>query len=311
MRKLIKTLTKSFNILKESQEEIRVELKNYKFYDKITIKDSNRNFVISFKSNFFTILMLSLLLESGVERKRCVSYGKIILLLRQIVTSCDNILDNERKGILFIESLKNLVVENSLITLVSQELLTKEIFRIEKEINSSSLQSKLLEKLYCIAEGESLRRVELYREYPDSNYILNKVHREIGGELLEISLTIPKIVENNLKLNKFSQGLFIIGMSLQALDDFFDMAEDFEDGNINLATSKYREEFRIEPQNIDFKKLDVKFVEKYIKDTIDEAYHGFDILEKSGFPIDRNMSKFILKKLFILRGLKDYIHYIE
>lgn len=311
MRKLIKTLTKSFNILKESQEEIRVELKNYKFYDKITIKDSNRNFVISFKSNFFTILMLSLLLESGVERKRCVSYGKIILLLRQIVTSCDNILDNERKGILFIESLKNLVVENSLITLVSQELLTKEIFRIEKEINSSSLQSKLLEKLYCIAEGESLRRVELYREYPDSNYILNKVHREIGGELLEISLTIPKIVENNLKLNKFSQGLFIIGMSLQALDDFFDMAEDFEDGNINLATSKYREEFRIEPQNIDFKKLDVKFVEKYIKDTIDETYHGFEILEKSGFPIDRNMSRFILKKLFILRGLKDYIHYIE
>lgn len=311
MRKLIKTLTKSFNILRESQEEIRVELKNYKFYDKITLKDSNRNFVISFKSNFFTILMLSLLLESGVERKRCVSYGKIILLLRQIVTSCDNILDNERKGILFIESLKNLVVENSLITLVSQELLTKEIFRIEKEINSGSLQSKLLEKLYCIAEGESLRRVELYREYPDSNYILNKVHREIGGELLEISLTIPKIVENNLKLNKFSQGLFIIGMSLQALDDFFDMAEDFEDGNINLATSKYREEFRIEPQNIDFKKLDVKFVEKYIKDTIDEAYHGFDILEKSGFPIDRNMSKFILKKLFILRGLKDYIHYIE
>lgn len=311
MRKLIKTLTKSFNILKESQEEIRVELKNYKFYDKITIKDSNRNFVISFKSNFFTILMLSLLLESGVERKRCVSYGKIILLLRQIVTSCDNILDNERKGILFIESLKNLVVENSLITLVSQELLTKEIFRIEKEINSSSLQSKLLEKLYCIAEGESLRRVELYREYPDSNYILNKVHREIGGELLEISLTIPKIVENNLKLNKFSQGLFIIGMSLQALDDFFDMAEDFEDGNINLATAKYREEFRIEPQNIDFKKLDVKFVEKYIKDTIDEAYHGFEILEKSGFPIDRNMSRFILKKLFILRGLKDYIHYIE
>lgn len=311
MRKLIKTLTKSFNILKESQEEIRAELKNYKFYDKITLKDSNRNFVISFKFNFFTILMLSLLLESGVERKRCVSYGKIILLLRQIVTSCDNILDNERKGILFIESLKNLVVENSLITLVSQELLTKEIFRIEKEINSSSLQSKLLEKLYCIAEGESLRRVELYREYPDSNYILNKVHREIGGELLEISLTIPKIVENNLKLNKFSQGLFIIGMSLQALDDFFDMAEDFEDGNINLATAKYREEFRIEPQNIDFKKLDVKFVEKYIKDTIDEAYHGFEILEKSGFPIDRNMSRFILKKLFILRGLKDYIHYIE
>lgn len=311
MRKLIKTLTKSFNILRESQEEIRAELKNYKFYDKITLKDSNRNFVISFKSNFFTILMLSLLLESGVERKRCVSYGKIILLLRQIVTSCDNILDNERKGILFIESLKNLVVENSLITLVSQELLTKEIFRIEKEITSNSLQSKLLEKLYCIAEGESLRRVELYREYPDSNYILDKVHREIGGELLEISLTIPKIVENNLKLNKFSQGLFIIGMSLQALDDFFDMAEDFEDGNINLATSKYREEFGIEPQNIDFKKLDVKFVEKYIKDTIDEAYHGFEILEKSGFPIDRNMSKFILKKLFILRGLKDYIHYIE
>lgn len=311
MRKLIKTLTKSFNILKESQEEVKNELKNYEFYDKIIVKDSNKNFIISFKSNFFTILMLSLLLESGVERKRCVSYGKIILLLRQIVTSCDNILDNERKGIFYIESLKNLVVENSLITLISQELLTKEVIRIEKEVNSSSLQSRLLEKLYSIAEGESLRRIELYEKYPNSEYILDKIHREIGGDLLEISLTIPKIVENNLKLNKFSQGLFIIGMSLQALDDFFDMEEDFEDGNINLATSKYMEEFKIKLEDIDFKNLDIKFVEKYIKNTIDDSYNGFKILEQAGFPIDRNMSKFILKKLFILRGLKNYSHYID
>lgn len=311
MRKLIKILTEAFNILKESQGEIVTELRNYNFFDKIIIKDSNKNFVLSFKSNFFTILMISFLCESGIKRKRCVAYSKIILLLRQIVTSCDNILDKERKGLFFIEGLKNLIVENSLLTLISQELMTKEIIDIEKENNHKLLQFKLLDKIYSIAEGESLRRVELYKKYPDSKYILDRVHRCIGGELLEISLVIPKIVENSPKLDKFSQGLFTIGMSLQALDDFFDMEEDFEAGNINLATAKYIETFNLQPEDIDFKNLDAQFVEKYMNEVIEESYSGFKILEEAGYPIDKKLSKFILKKLFILRGLKEYSCYIS
>lgn len=310
MRSLITTLVKAFQILKESQEELKAELKNYKFYDKITLKDSNKNFVTSFKNNFFTILMISLISESGASKNRCISYSKIILLLRQIVTSCDNILDNERKGLFFIDNLKNLVVENSLTALISQELLTKETLKIEKETNYS-LNFRLLEELYYIAEGESLRRIELYKDYPSSKYILEKIHEEIGGKLLEISLTIPKLVENSSKLNEFARGLFIIGMSLQALDDFFDMKEDFENGNVNLATAKYMETFKIQIENIDFNNLDKKFINNYMSEVINQAYLGFQILEDYGFPVDKNINKFILKKLFILRGLKSYTCYIK
>ena len=311
MRKLIKTMVKAFDILKESQEELKMELKNYRFCDKIILKNFNENFVCSFKNNFFTILIISFLCESEIERKSAVSYSKIILLLRQVVTSCDNILDNERKGLFFIDNLKNLTVENSLITLISQELLTREIDKIEKEKKISSLSFKILDELYSIAEGESLRKVSLYQEYPSSEYILDKVHREIGGKLLEIGLVVPKIVEKNIKLDKFSQGLFTIGMSLQALDDFFDMEEDFENGNINLGITKYIEKFKIEPKEIEFKRLDTEFIEEYITEVISNSCSGFDILERAGFPIDRKISRFILKKLFILRGLKEYSHYIK
>lgn len=306
---LLKKFLQASEILKTCQKEVIQDFKNYDFFEEITLNYSDSNFITLFKKNFFTILMLSLINESNIPKSRIISYGKIIIFLRQVITSVDNILDDEKKGNIFINSLNNPLVENSFISLITQELLTKEILKLN--CNNKKINTILLEEIYSIAKGESIRKREFYQKYPSSDFIIENVHKQIGGKLLEISLTVPKLVESNLKISEFSDGLFIIGMSLQALDDFFDMEEDFKENNINLATAKYFEIFKIEDFQIDFKNLDIIFTEKYLSNTIDIAYTGFSKLQNAGFPINLKEVKFILKKLFILRGLKNYVHYIK
>ncbi|SJZ53079.1 hypothetical protein SAMN02745174_00816 [Cetobacterium ceti] len=306
--KLGKSLTKSYKNLRRIEKEIKEELRSYEFYENIDFEFNSENYLEVFKKSFFTLLMLSILSESGIKNERIISYGKIIFYLRQIVTSLDNILDKEKKGMIFINGFSNETIENSFLSLIFQDLMTKEILKIS-DGNSKSTYL-ILEKLYSIGKGESLRKRKLYEIYPDPEYIYEYIHKPIGGELLEISLVVPKYLENNCKLEEFSRGLFKIGMSLQGIDDFFDMEEDFINNDINLATGKYIKKYNQEEKNIDFEKLENEFIEDYLKEEISEANEGFEILEKFGFPIDNRDSKIILKKLFKIRGLEEYLYYI-
>lgn len=311
MKTLIKELILAHSLLQEIQKELTKEFKKSIIYKDLTISYEKENFLVAFKKSFFTILMVSLLRKSSIPKNRIISYGKIILLLRQIITSVDNILDKERKGLFFINTLENPIIENSLLSLICQDLLTKELLELQKETGNYLSSNVLLEKMYEIARGESKRNQELYTTYPNPQYILDNIHHQIGGELLEISLTTPNALEkDNYSLEQFSKGLFTIGMSLQGIDDFFDMKEDYENGNVNLATSQYIQEYHTKVEDIEYENLEEEFVKKYLTSCIDTAYKGFEILKEGGFPITKKEAKFVLKKLFVLRGLKEYVRYI-
>lgn len=294
-----KLLMNAFKILGKAQNEIENDLKNFKFTKELEIDFKNINFKESFKKNFFTLLIISILLESKVSKKHIVSYSKIITYLRQIVTSTDNIIDNENKGLIFIKNLKNKTVSNSLIMLTCQNLLTKECLELNE--GKDLAVKKIFDKIYLIALSESLRDKAQYLEYPTEKYILEKIHSGIGGELLKISLEAPLAIEENTKLKEYSNGIFEIGMALQALDDFFDIEEDEESGKINLLKSAllYSE------------KGEEVVREEYLKKVSENAYNGFKILEDNEFPINKKEAKKVLKKLFELRGLKEYISILD
>ncbi|MGL5670760.1 MAG: hypothetical protein ACRDDQ_05740 [Cetobacterium sp.] len=294
-----KLLMNAFKILGKAQNEIENDLKNFKFTKELEIDFKNINFKESFKKNFFTLLIISILLESKVSKKHIVSYSKIITYLRQIVTSTDNIIDNENKGLLFIKNLKNKTVSNSLIMLTCQNFLTKECLELNE--GKDLAVKKIFDKIYLIALSESLRDKAQYLEYPTEKYILEKIHSGIGGELLKISLEAPLAIEENIKLKEYSNGIFEIGMALQALDDFFDIEEDEESGKINLLKSAllYSE------------KGEEVVREEYLKKVSENAYNGFKILEDNEFPINKKEAKKVLKKLFELRGLKEYVSILD
>lgn len=297
--KLGKRLIESIKYLKEINKRVEEEILNLNFSEEIEIKLGISNFRENLKRNFFTLLILSFLLECKIEKEKVISYGKIIIFLRQIITSTDNIIDNEEKGIIFIKNLKNRVVKNTLITLICQDLLTKECLKISED---RSISVKILEKIYKIAESESLRDIEQYKNYPQKEEIKEKIHSGIGGELLKFSLEVPNLIEKNEKLLGFTKGLYKIGLSLQGLDDFFDLDEDEKSGKVNLLKSEilYSKNKNLE-----------EIKDSYLKNMINIAYKGFEELEFYGYPIDKKNSKRVLKKIFELRGLKEYTKILD
>ncbi|MGL5054516.1 MAG: hypothetical protein ACRC54_02360 [Fusobacteriaceae bacterium] len=307
--KLSKLLLSSSYILKDINKIIEKDFSNFPFKDEITFDfKNNSSYSEVFKKNFFTLLMISILIETRIPKERIISYGKIIILLRQIVTSTDNIIDNEANGNITFKSLDNIIVKNNFLSLICQDLLTKECLKLSNgDFNTSNL---IFKELYRIAFSESLRDSNLYENYPSSDYILNKIHNGIGGTLLEISLVVPKFIEENTSLDSYSLGLYEIGMSLQAIDDLFDVQEDLDASKINLALSKFLEknpDIRVST----FDKLDDDFSISFLEEIIQSAFHGFSILRDNGFPISHSDAKHMLRKLFKLRGLKEYVEIIN
>lgn len=297
--KLGKLLLDSVKSLKEIEEKMKEEILNLNISEEIEVKIDASKFKENLKKNFFTLLMLSFLFDCKIEKEKVISYGKIIIFLRQIITSTDNIIDNEEKGIIFIKNLKNRVVKNTLITLICQDLLTKECLKLSED---RSISVKILEKIYKIAESESLRDIEQYKNYPQKEEIKEKIHSGIGGELLKFSLEVPNLIEKNEKLLGFSKGLYKIGLSLQGLDDFFDLDEDEKSGKVNLLKSEilYSKDKNLE-----------EIKDSYLKNMINTAYEGFEELEFYGYPIDKKNSRRVLKKIFELRGLKEYTRILD
>lgn len=295
---------------KEVENSIKNRLKNLTFSKNIYFVSKNQSFVDNYKQNFFTFLMLSILDSVGTKKGRLLKYGELIFCLRAIITATDNIIDDEKKGVIFIDKVSNKTVENTLLILLMQNIM-RDVLEELDEGKSSSHMTFILNKIYSIAESESLRDVKLYEEYPKENYITNSIHRGIGGELLQLSLWIPGLIEKNHILDKYSKALFYIGMSLQSLDDLCDMEEDYESGKINLATAGLKYNYY---DNIDelFSKDTAKLIEKfpefysnYVAVCVDQAMCGFRQFAKCGYPIKEKEALVLLEYLFELRGIKE------
>ena len=108
---LINLFKKSNNLYLKILQELENDYKSFNFKDNIDFSYSGL-FLINFKKNFFTLLMVSILIKSKLNEKQIISYGKIIFCLRSIVTSTDNIIDNENKSITKINGIVEIVSNN-------------------------------------------------------------------------------------------------------------------------------------------------------------------------------------------------------
>ena len=304
---LIKNAYKNY---KEVENSINNRLKNLSFSKNIYFVSKNKSFVDNYKQNFFTFLMLSILDSVGTKKERLLKYGELIFCLRAIITATDNIIDDERKGVIFIDKVSNKIVENTLLILIMENIMRDVLEELDGG-KASSHMIFILNKIYSIAESESMRDIKLYEEYPKEDYISNHIHKGIGGELLQLSLWIPCVIENNHLLDKYSKALFYIGMALQSLDDLCDMKEDYDSGKINLATSGLKYKFY---DNIDeiFSKDSSKLMERfpkfhtdYIGVCIDQAMCGFRQFARCGYPLKEKEALILLEYLFELRGIKE------
>lgn len=297
-------LKKAYNIYEQSNDSLEEDFKKFEFYKQMSFKWKKENFLISFKENFFSLLMISLLLN-GCKNKNIINYSKLITCIRQIITSTDNIIDAEDKGVVFIDEINNTVVKNTLLTMVSQNILEEVSIDL---IGDNTISREIINKIYKIAAAESKRDEEQYAVYPDPDYIKNIIHEGIGGELLEISMLAPKIIEGTERIEDYCKGLFKIGMGLQSLDDLCDIEEDLRENKVNYAVSKL---IRNNYSLVLLKRnpvvtLEDDFTKDYLSEVLKDTLEGFDLLISSGFPLTRDDIDTLLKHLFKIRGLDKF-----
>ena len=285
--KFMKQLLKSNKIYNTVIKDVRKDLYELSFFDKIEICEENLK--ENFKKNFFSIFMLSLIEFLETEREDVVKYGKCLYYLRGIITCTDNIIDNESKGVIFLNGIKEKTTENTLLTLLLQKNLEKIIF--ELDFKNTGISNKVLESVYLIAKSEGMRDRAIYGNYPDYNFISHEIHSGIGGELLKIGVLVPLFREKNDKFKDVSNALYNLGMSLQGLDDLCDMEEDFCAGKINLAASFFMNKLQIDEEtavNLDI--LETPATEEYLKKIIGYSMESFRIFEELGYPINKKIS---------------------
>lgn len=303
-RRNLALLKNAYHIYNESNESLEEDFKRFEFYKQMNFKWKKESFVISFKENFFSLLMVSLLLNSCRD-KNIKNYSKIITCIRQIITSTDNILDAEDKGVIFIDEISNTVVKNTLLTMASQNILEE----ISVELTGDNTISRaIINKIYKIALAESKRDENQYAVYPSPYYVKNVIHEGIGGELLEISMLTPKIIEKSKSIEGYCKGLFKIGMGLQSLDDLCDIEEDLRENKINYAVSKLiKEGYSLNnlKENSTIHMED-DFIKSYLSEVLKDTLEGFDLLIASGFPLTKDDIDILLKHLFKIRGLDKY-----
>lgn len=308
--KLSKLMKNAYKNYLEIEKSIEKRLEDLNYNENIVFPNKNLSFIESYKKNFFTFLMLSILENMKIKKGKILKYGEIIFCLRTIITSTDNMIDNENKGVIILKNIENHTVNNTLLILTMQNVLNL----ILKELKASdSTMSFILNKIYSVAKSESQRDSTKYSKYPNPEYVINEIHKGIGGELLQLSLWVPSILESDKELvNKYNDSLFDIGMALQGLDDLCDMEEDFKASQVNLGISKLIYEFNIDKDNfynkIDFKSLSREYSEMhnlYVKQCIKTALQGFEKLNHLDYPISKKDSVVLLKYLFELRGIKE------
>ncbi|PLX45712.1 MAG: hypothetical protein C0609_02515 [Deltaproteobacteria bacterium] len=267
--------------------------------------------------NVFSILFLALYSCIGIPERRLDFYGTINHAIRGIVTATDNILDDELKPQLPLalpaEAPRFTSVMNILLfdRLIAHAKTSANIDPLVNALNDMELERALMASLAPIgaleAEEEAGRKC-----VPTPEEVLSKVHDQRGGNLLRLAFVIPLIVEDELreKVARGAEGVYLLGMGLQLVDDLVDFGEDLAGGKHNYLHSLLhhtRGHFDADKALEDSGSYGVEALfpeetELVASKAVDEGLKGFGILHDLGFWIDDSSAKALLSRLFDLRG---------
>lgn len=268
--------------------------------------------------NFFSILFLTIFEALGISKARQHLYGMILHALRGIVTSTDNILDNESKGSVRLELSGGKVLPNVLIMLMETGVLHQLIFALSGDIQTANNTWRhVFEALFSLGAEETHEegRIETVLE---PKALLDEIHRFRGGGLLLLAFVVPEVNEPQLseKIRIAKSGVNHIGLALQILDDITDFEEDLVNRNHNMLRSwvvhNHPDGYADDQSLAQLESAALQNPEKHFPIATKQVMHlaieialvGFDRLNKIGHPVDRIAARELIETMFSLRGLE-------
>lgn len=309
--KLIKLLISTIKTHEIMEKTYATRLKTYISDEKFINEKSYKSYINYLEKNFFSILLLSIFKNLKISKDKITEYGIILHSLRGMVTCADNIIDKESKGSIFLTSISNHVLSNTMLSIIQQNIINNSIdeLTIDSYKKNRMIQG-YTKALYSVALGENLR--ELGQNIEEPKEIIENIHKKIGGELLQLAFVIPSINEENEILNQAKNGIFQIGIALQLLDDICDFKEDLDENKKNYLLSKISHKNNLNVlkikeisnnENFIFSEVYLDSYRESINEAVETALYGFELLGNSGYPINRNQGELILKFMFNIRGL--------
>jgi hypothetical protein len=268
--------------------------------------------------NFFSTLFLSIFDAIGISPERQHCYGKILHAVRGIVTVTDNILDDERKGSVWIDLGNAKVLPNVLLLLLETGVLAELLRDLsdDRRVISSTWQA-LMHAMYALGAEESGEEARVEDVLTPAR-LLDEVHRFRGGGLLCLAFVAPEINERHLsrEIQLAKSAVSHIGLALQVIDDITDFDEDMRALNHNMLRSWIVHRQPDGPStDVDLQALssDVRrepelhfrtATHQVMSMAIDMAVDGFVSLQRLGHPVDRTAAFELIHAMFSLRGLE-------
>jgi hypothetical protein len=272
-----------------------------------------------FERNIFSILFLSIFFSLGLSEPRVRAYGLILHSLRGVVTSTDNILDQESKGALRIQAAQGWVLPNVMLLLLQSGVLYEVLSELAHDPGlRHNLQGQIITALQEIATEEVGEEHEI-NEVLTPEELLDRVHRYRGGRLLELAFIVPAMLETERAgdLRLASAAVHRIGLGLQILDDITDLALDLHSRNHNILRSwivhrgsdgQFSDDALRALSSADLRCPWMIFpnaTHAVLERATGEARSGFAALDDLGFPVDPEGVDDLLGWLFKARGLED------
>jgi len=269
------------------------------------------------QKNVFSILFLALYSCIGIPHKRLHFYGTLNHAVRGIVTAADNILDDELKpqlplalpkGAPRFTSVMNILLFDRLI---SHAKLSANSDPLVEALDWMEMERALLSSMTPIGAVEA--EEEAGRKFiPTPEEVLATVHGQRGGNLLKLAFVVPLLVERELreKVALGAEGVYLLGMGLQLVDDLVDFGEDLAGGKHNYlhsllhhTRSDFNAAFALKKsRTMGVEKLYPEETELVAAKAVDEGLRGFEKLHELGLWIDEASAKALLSRLFDLRG---------
>ena len=187
----------------------------------------------SLENNFFSALFLYSYIRGGIPKNRRIFYAAMNQCLRGMVTGCDNLLDDEYKVTLDTDLPSSAVKFRSVLDImVCDRVLTALMVRGGKEgcftleqlmtAQNASLHALLKSGAQEASEEEGVAAALA----PDR--ILDEIHSVKTGLLFQAPWALPEALEGSgfTSPEEVKEGLFLVGMGCQVMDDMVDLARD-------------------------------------------------------------------------------------
>jgi len=194
---------------------------------------------------FFLILFRSVLQSIGVERAHLDFYSELNFCVQGTIVAADNLFDGEEKLLLPLRtgsgrrfgSILQLLAFQRLTALVFERAHGEKLLSAEK---SRLIQRELLSRMADIGTLEGSEETGV-RHISDVETMLDRVHRVRGGQLFELSLIAPAIVEraeHQTVIRQVGSAISRLGTAFQIVDDLTDLEFDVRHGRQNLLVAQ-------------------------------------------------------------------------